>query len=90
MHTLAKCNDEVGFNPFCAKYTNCTAMAGIMSIRSQIDDSQRKILFERFEGGMNSVNKTTEDLRSSVAKESGLTLQSVNVNIIIQVIKNIS
>ena len=49
--------------------------------RCQIDSEQRKILLERFKEGMNSVNKGTEEMRSSVAKETGLTLQSVNVNI---------
>ena len=51
-----------------------------MARRCQIDDAQRRLLLERFNDGMNCVNKTTEEMRISVANEAGLTLQSVNVS----------
>ena len=43
-------------------------------------DDQRRILCEQFKEGMNLVNKATEDMRTAVAKETGLSLKSVNVS----------
>ena len=51
-----------------------------MARRCPISDDQRRILCERFKEGMNLVNKATEDKRTAVAKETGLTLKSVNVS----------
>ena len=41
-------------------------------------------LFERctFKEGMNSVNKSTADLRNAAAQETGLSVQSVNVRVL--------
>ena len=48
--------------------------------RSQIDDVQKKILLKHFQEGMNAVNRSTEELRNTAAKETGLSLLSVNVS----------
>lgn len=49
--------------------------------RCTITESQRAVLEQRFREGMDGVNKKTEDVRKSVANETGLTLQSVNVSV---------
>ena len=51
-----------------------------MARRCQIDANQKRILCERFKEGMNLVNRSTEEIRTSVAKETGLALKSVNVS----------
>ena len=51
-----------------------------MAKRSQIDEEQRHVLQTKFGEGMTSVNKSTEGIRNCAAKETGITLQSVNVS----------
>ena len=46
----------------------------------QVNTDQRRVLCERLEG-MNLANRGTEEMRTSVAKKTGLTLKSVNVNL---------
>ena len=58
-----------------------------MAVRNQIDAKQKDVLLQHFRKGMNAVrkgmnavNKSNEELRISVARETGLSVQSVNVS----------
>ena len=52
-----------------------------MAFRSIIDE-KKEALLSKFKEGMNSVNKSTADLRNAAAHETGLSVQSVNVRVL--------